>query len=82
MNGDSWTHRESRSRNQICQGNPQFDFQSIWASVSARVECEHEHEHIVIIDSLSDLHENGCNTDDLTIFSNTTALGLHVEIRQ
>jgi len=39
------------------QWNPQLDFRGNWpgmsASVSARVECEHE--HLVIIDSLVDL---------------------------
>ena len=44
------------------------------ASVSASVECEHE--HIVIIDSLLDLHEHGGDTGGPTIVSNTTALGL------
>jgi hypothetical protein len=39
------------------------------------VECEHE--HIVIIDSLLDLHAHGGgDTDGRTIVNNTTALGL------
>jgi hypothetical protein len=63
---------------------PQLDFQGNWAgvsaSVSASVECEHE--HIVIIDSLLDLYEHGGDTDAPTIVNNTTALGLQVEIRQ
>jgi hypothetical protein len=42
--------------------------------VSTSVECKHE--HIVIIDSLLDLHERGGDTDGPTIVSNTTALGL------
>jgi hypothetical protein len=67
FNGDTWTHGESSSPNQICQRNPQLDFQDNWpgmsASVSASVECEHE--HIVIIDSLLDLHEHGGDTDAL-----------------
>jgi len=42
--------------------------------VSASVECAHE--HIVIIDSLLDLHEHGGETGGPTIVSNTTALGL------
>jgi hypothetical protein len=42
--------------------------------MSARVECEHE--HIVLIDSLLDLHEHGGDTDVRTIVSNTTAQGL------
>jgi hypothetical protein len=42
--------------------------------VSASVECEHE--HIVIIDSLLDLHGHGGDTDGPTIVSNTTALTL------
>jgi hypothetical protein len=41
--------------------------------VSASVETEHE--HIVIMDSLVDLHEHGGDTDDPTIVCNTTALG-------
>jgi len=57
--GDTWTHRASRSPNQIWQRNPQLDFQGnragVGASVSASVECNHK--HIVIIDSLLDLHE-------------------------
>jgi len=44
------------------------------SSVSASVECEHE--HIVIIGSLLDLHEHGGDTDGPTILNNTTALGL------
>jgi len=44
------------------------------ASVSASVECEHD--HIVIIDSRLDLHEHGGDTNGSTIVSNTTALGL------
>jgi hypothetical protein len=44
------------------------------ASVSASVQCEHE--HIVIIDSLLDLHAHGGDTDGPTIVNNTTALGL------
>jgi len=40
----------------------------------ACVECEHE--HIVIIDSLLDLHDLGGDTDGPTIVSNTTAQGL------
>jgi len=69
---------ERRSPNQICQRNRQLDFQGNWASVSASgsasVECEHE--HIVLIDSLLDLHEHGGDTDGPTIDSNTTAQGL------
>jgi len=78
VNSDTWTYGDSRSPNQICQWNPQLDFQGNWpgmsASVSASVECEHE--HIVIIDSLVDLHEHGGDTDGPTIVCNTTALGL------
>ena len=44
------------------------------SSVSVSVECEHK--HIVIIDSLLDLHEHGGDTDGPTIVNNTTALGL------
>jgi len=44
------------------------------------VECKHD--HIVIIDSLLDLHEHGGNNDGPMIVCNTTALGLKVEIRQ
>jgi hypothetical protein len=44
------------------------------ARVSASVECEHE--HIVIIDSLLDLHGHGGDTDGPTIVGNTTALTL------
>jgi hypothetical protein len=44
------------------------------ASVSASIDCDHE--HIVITDSLLDLHEYGGDTDGPTIVSNTTALGL------
>ena len=40
---------------------------------------EYEHEHIVIINSLLDLHAHGGDTDGPTIVNNTTAL---VEIRQ
>jgi len=44
VNGNTRTHRESRSRNQIFQQNPQLDFQGNWTGVSARisasVECE------------------------------------------
>ena len=65
----------------MCQRNPQRDFQGNWASVStnvsASVECEHVHEHIVIIDSLLDLHEHGGDTVGPTIVSNTTALTLN-----
>jgi len=82
VNGDTWTHRESRSPNQSCQLNPQLSFQGNWASVStslraslrASVECKHE--HIVIIDSLLDLHEHGGDNDGPMIVCNTTALGL------
>jgi hypothetical protein len=42
--------------------------------VIASVECEHE--HIVIIDSLLDLHAHGGDTDGPTIVNHTTALGL------
>jgi len=42
--------------------------------VSASVECEHE--HIVIIDSLPNLHAHGGDTDGPTIVNNTTARGL------
>jgi len=78
VNGNTWTHGESRSPNQMCQQNPQLDFQGNWpgvsASVSVSVECKHE--HIVIIDSVLDLHEHDGDTDGPTIFINTTALGL------
>ena len=47
--------------------------------MSASVECEHQ--HIVIIDSLLDLQEPSGDTDGSTIVSNTTALGLYVDIR-
>jgi len=42
--------------------------------VSGSVECEHE--HIVLIDSLLDLHEHGGDTDGPMMISNTTAQGL------
>jgi len=42
--------------------------------VSESVECEHE--HIVIIDSLLDLHGHGGDTDGPMIGSNTTSLSL------
>jgi len=75
---NTWTHGESRSPNQICQRTPELDVQGNWpgvsVNVSASVECEHE--HIVIIDSLLDLHEHGGDTDCPTIVSNTTALRL------
>jgi hypothetical protein len=78
VNGDTWTYRENRSLNQICQRNPHLDYQGNWtgvsASVSASVECEHE--HIVIINSLLDLHKHGGDTDGPPIVSNTTALEL------
>jgi hypothetical protein len=52
VNSDTWTYGESRFLNQICQRNQLLDFQGNWpgmsASVSASVECEHQ--HIVIID--------------------------------
>ena len=59
-------------------------FQNNWAGVSASVSVSVEcgHEHIVIIDSLLDLHEHGGDTDGPTIVSNTTALALKLEIRQ
>ena len=44
------------------------------ASVSASVE--REQEHIVIIDSLVDLHEHGGDADGHTMVCSTTALGL------
>jgi hypothetical protein len=78
VNGDTWTHGETSSPNQICKRNPQLDFPDIRpgmsASMSASVECKHE--HIVIIDSLQDLHKHGGDIDSPTIVSNTTALGL------
>jgi hypothetical protein len=69
---------ESRSSNQLCQRTLQLEFQSIVASVSASVSASGECEckHIVIIDSLLDLHEHGADTDGPTIVSNTTALEL------
>jgi hypothetical protein len=52
VNSDTWTYGESRFLNQICQQNQLLDFRGNWpgmsASVSASVECEHQ--HIVIID--------------------------------
>jgi len=39
--------------------------------MSASVECEHE--HIVLIDSLLDLHEHSSDTDGPMIVCNTTA---------
>ena len=50
------------------------------ASVSGSVQCNYEHR--VIIDTLPDLHEHGGNTDGPRVVSNTTALGLQLEIRQ
>jgi hypothetical protein len=69
---------ESRSSNHICQRDLQLEFQSIGASVSASVSAtgECEREHIVIIDSLLDLHEHGGDTDGPMIVSNTPALEL------
>ena len=71
-------YRESRSPNQICQWNPQLDFQGNWASVSASVSAsvECEHDHIVIVKSILDLHEHGGDTDGSTIVSNTATLNL------
>jgi hypothetical protein len=78
VNSDTWTYRESRSPNQICQRNQHHDFLDNWAGVSASVSAsvEREHKHIVIIDSLLDLHEHGGDTDGPTVVNNTTALGL------
>jgi hypothetical protein len=83
VNGDTWTHTESRSPNQIWRQNPQLDCYGNWAGVSASVSVsvECKHAHIVIIDSLLDLQEQGGDTDDPTIVSNITALGLYVDLR-
>jgi hypothetical protein len=76
VNSDTCTYGESRSPNEICQRNLQRDFPGNWpgmsVSMSASVECEHE--HIVIIDSLLDLHKHGGDTDGPTVACNTTAL--------
>jgi hypothetical protein len=76
--GDTSTHKERISPNQICQRNLQLHFHGNWtsvrASMSGSVECEHE--HILLIDSLLGYHEHGGDTDGPTIDSNSTAQGL------
>jgi hypothetical protein len=75
---------ESRSWNQICQWNLLLEFMRdgarVSASLSASGECEHD--HIVVIHSLLDLHEHGGDTDGPMLVSNTTSLELCVDIRQ
>ncbi|KAF8527199.1 hypothetical protein BDD12DRAFT_904121 [Trichophaea hybrida] len=44
VNDDTWTHGESRSQYQICQRNPQHDFQGNWPGVSASVDAEETDE--------------------------------------
>jgi hypothetical protein len=72
---DSWGENISRSDS---PAESAATFRSNWTSVSASMSAsvEYEHEHIVLIDSLLDLHEHGGDTDGPTIVSNTTAQGL------
>jgi hypothetical protein len=64
VNGDTWTHGECRSPNQICKPNPQLDFHGNWHGVYGDNQ------------RLLDLHEHGDDTVGPMIVSSTTGQGL------